>query len=112
MRFEGCLFQLVLAAILACHCQLSTAYVGLGRVPVVDGKCQYNGTEIPDSETLKVEVPCEEWSCDAGEGIISITGCGTVEAGPGCYRVEGHGLHPDCCPRIACHTSPKPATLP
>lgn len=99
-------FLLVSAAVFFSEWHAVESYVSIGVVPVEDGKCQYNGTEITPGEPLKVEVPCEEWSCGAGEGAttgqISITGCGAVGVGPGCAKVRGTGVYPDCCEKAVC----------
>ncbi|KAL1438426.1 hypothetical protein MTO96_048040 [Rhipicephalus appendiculatus] len=84
---------------------LSVGYLARARVPIKDGKCQYNGTEISPSEPLKLEHPCEEWSCHLGtgeNGELVKAGCGVVDPGPGCTKVRGTGVYPDCCYKIVC----------
>ncbi|XP_075559396.1 complement inhibitor CirpT1-like [Dermacentor variabilis] len=83
------------------HC--SNSYVAIGLVPVENGKCRYNGTEIPPGEPLKLEHPCEEWDCDPSTGELSVTGCNPVEPGRGCILIKGRGVYPECCGQVACY---------
>uniref|UniRef100_G3MSW4 Single domain-containing protein n=1 Tax=Amblyomma maculatum TaxID=34609 RepID=G3MSW4_AMBMU len=100
MRFRAA-FLTSVAIVFIAEWQFCAGYVGFDKVPVVDGKCQYNGTELTPGEPLKVEFPCEEWSCNH-DGDLSITGCGAIGAGRGCVLVKGSGVYPGCCDRLAC----------
>ncbi|XP_075557320.1 complement inhibitor CirpT4-like [Dermacentor variabilis] len=84
----------------------SEGYLARARVPVKNGKCQHNGTEVSPSEPLKLEHPCEEWSCHletAEAGEVVLAGCGVVRPGPGCVTVKGTGVYPECCVKIVCN---------
>lgn len=84
----------------------SEGYIARARVPIKDGKCQYNGTEISPSDPLKLEHPCEEWSCNLGPaetGELIQTGCGVVDPAPSCHKLNSTGVHPDCCDKFVCN---------
>ncbi|XP_075533756.1 U-scoloptoxin(16)-Ssd1a-like [Dermacentor variabilis] len=103
MRLET--FLLVAAAVIFSEWRSVESYVGIAEVPVENGKCQFNGTEITPGEPVNLEVPCEEWSCGTGHngtGHLSIAGCGVAVAGPGCRKVKGTGVYPDCCEKVIC----------
>uniref|UniRef100_A0A131YH06 8.9 kDa family member n=1 Tax=Rhipicephalus appendiculatus TaxID=34631 RepID=A0A131YH06_RHIAP len=104
MRLQA--FLLVSAAVVfSAEWRAVESYVSTGEVPVKDGKCQYNDTEITPGEPLRVEYPCEMWTCGVGDGVtgnLDIAGCGVVRAGPGCRTVRGTGVYPDCCQRSLC----------
>ncbi|XP_077489268.1 uncharacterized protein LOC144100103 [Amblyomma americanum] len=101
MQFQAALL-VAIATVFVTEWQLSAGYAAFDRVPVVDGKCQHNGTDITPGEPLRVEFPCEEWSCTP-DGELSIVGCGRVGAGRHCVLIKGTGVYPDCCERIACN---------
>ncbi|KAH6942477.1 hypothetical protein HPB50_006116 [Hyalomma asiaticum] len=80
-------------------------YLARAVVPVEDGKCLYNGTEITPGEPLLAEYPCEKWICavrDSETGFLDVTGCGSVAVLPGCKKVRGTGVYPDCCEDSVC----------
>ncbi|XP_037523310.1 uncharacterized protein LOC119400368 [Rhipicephalus sanguineus] len=81
----------------------SSGYATIGKVPVENGNCVYNGTEVSPHEPLKLEHPCEEWVCDPATGELSTTGCSPVEPGLGCIALKGSGVYPECCEHIACY---------
>lgn len=94
-----------IAVIFVSEWHRSEGYLGRAQVPIKDGKCLYNETEISPSEPLKLEHPCEEWSCALGTeetGELEQAGCGVVRPGPGCHTVTGTGVYPDCCVKVVC----------
>lgn len=104
MRLQA--FLLVSTAVIfSAEWHAAESYVSTGEVPVKDGKCQYNDTEITPGEPLLVEYPCERWTCGIGDGVtgsLDIAGCGAVGVRPGCTKVRGTGVYPDCCERSVC----------
>lgn len=101
MRFQAAVL-VAIATVFVAEWQLSAGYVSIGKVPVENGKCLYNGTEITPGEPLVAEFPCEEWECTS-EGDLTITGCGAVSAGRDCILLKGIGVYPRCCEQVACH---------
>ncbi|XP_077489305.1 uncharacterized protein LOC144100153 [Amblyomma americanum] len=101
MHFQATVL-VAIAAVFVAEWQLSAGYVSIGRVPVKNGKCLYNETEITPHEPFFAEFPCEEWECTS-EGALTITGCGKVVAGRDCVLLKGSGVYPRCCEQVACH---------
>uniref|UniRef100_L7LRB6 Putative 8.9 kDa family member n=1 Tax=Rhipicephalus pulchellus TaxID=72859 RepID=L7LRB6_RHIPC len=98
-------FLLFTATVVLAEWHVANAALAIARVPVENGKCQYNGTEITPGKPLHVEYPCEQWNCyvgDEGTGTLDIAGCGAVGAGSGCRKVKGNGVYPDCCETVIC----------
>ncbi|KAH6942478.1 hypothetical protein HPB50_006117 [Hyalomma asiaticum] len=62
------------ATVFVCEWHCSDGYSAIVQVPVRNGKCLYKGTEIPLHEPLKLEHPCQEWTCDPATGELSTTG--------------------------------------
>uniref|UniRef100_A0A6M2E153 Putative conserved secreted protein n=1 Tax=Amblyomma tuberculatum TaxID=48802 RepID=A0A6M2E153_9ACAR len=100
MHFQAVLL-VATAIVFVANWPLSAGYIAINKVPVINGKCQYNGTEIAPGEPLQAEFPCAEWRCGT-DGTLSIAGCGLAEAGPGCVVVKGTGVYPSCCGQISC----------
>uniref|UniRef100_A0A6M2E1L5 Putative conserved secreted protein n=1 Tax=Amblyomma tuberculatum TaxID=48802 RepID=A0A6M2E1L5_9ACAR len=101
MRFQAAVL-VAIATVFVAEWRLCAGYVSIGKVPVENGKCLYNGTQITPGEPLLAEFPCEEWDCTS-EGDLTITGCGAVSAGRDCIALKGTGVYPRCCEQIACH---------
>ncbi|XP_075746828.1 complement inhibitor CirpT4-like [Rhipicephalus microplus] len=97
------LTKAVIFSMALCMWRSSDGYAAIGKVPVQNGSCMYNGTEVPSHEPLKLEHPCEEWACDLTTGELSTIGCHRVEPGRGCIALKGRGVYPDCCEQIACY---------
>ncbi|KAL1438423.1 hypothetical protein MTO96_048037 [Rhipicephalus appendiculatus] len=103
MALTKAVVLVVSAAMFMSKWHSSDGYSAVGKVPVENGNCVYNGTEVPPHEPLKLEHPCEEWVCDPATGELSTTGCHRVDPGRGCIAIKGSGVYPECCEQIACY---------
>uniref|UniRef100_A0A6M2E101 Putative conserved secreted protein n=1 Tax=Amblyomma tuberculatum TaxID=48802 RepID=A0A6M2E101_9ACAR len=101
MRFQAALF-VAIATIFVAEWQPSGGYyVSIAKVPVENGKCQYNGTEITPGAPIKVDTSCEEWDCSS-DGHLSIAGCGHIICNNRRGLVKGTGVFPHCCVHLEC----------
>ncbi|KAL1474099.1 hypothetical protein MTO96_038242, partial [Rhipicephalus appendiculatus] len=70
---------------------------------IISGHCTLDGRTIRVNQSVSLQDPCEEWTCDYVSKSVVIAGCSPTEAGPDCKMVDGKGDYPDCCPQMLCY---------
>ncbi|KAL3226693.1 hypothetical protein MRX96_048933 [Rhipicephalus microplus] len=94
---------LITTAVLCTRCGICNAYMQRAAVEIKNGHCTFQGRAIRVNQSISLQDPCEEWTCDQESNSVSITGCSPMAAGRGCQLVSGKGDYPDCCPQMLCY---------